>query len=54
MTAHNHFILKCHLCSKVISQCRCMDKNKETRMTVCAACKEIIQKANEEIKEALK
>ncbi len=35
-----HFIEKCKYCGVVISQCRCMDCNKETVMSVCGKCLE--------------
>lgn len=34
-----HFIEKCKYCSKVISQCRCMDKNKAVILSICDDCK---------------
>lgn len=39
---HAHGILKCRYCNIVITQCRCIDKNKEVRLTVCAKCKEML------------
>jgi len=34
----SHFIKKCKECDKIISQCRCMDKNKEVRYSICNNC----------------
>ena len=33
-----HFIEICRICGKVISQCRCMDCNKERRTSICSDC----------------
>lgn len=34
-----HFIMKCKKCERIISQCRCPDKNKTVRyMESCAIC----------------
>lgn len=40
MNDHGHFICYCSKCEKVISQCRCMSKDKEVRYEVCDDCKE--------------
>lgn len=37
--AHNHKIIKCSVCTTIISQCRCMSKDKVTELIVCDACK---------------
>lgn len=44
---HNHFIKKCS-CGKVISQCRCMAKDKTVLLEEngCAECRAKIQKAD--------
>lgn len=42
----DHFIEKCRRCDGTISQCRCFDKNKEVRYSICENCKKEI--ANEE------
>lgn len=34
-----HFIKRCSVCDKVISQCRCMDKNKLVVYDTCDECK---------------
>jgi hypothetical protein len=34
----SHFIEKCSLCNVVISQCRCMTCDKETRWSTCTKC----------------
>lgn len=39
----NHYIIKCKICSTVISQCRCMAKDKEVRLAICAECKEKLE-----------
>lgn len=36
---HNHQIKKCSSCDTVISQCRCMDKNKTVIYELCEECK---------------
>ena len=33
-----HFIKKCSSCGKIISQCRCMDHNKEVVYSLCSEC----------------
>ena len=35
-----HFIEKCRECGTVISQCRCMSKDKTVRYGICNKCKE--------------
>lgn len=35
---HNHFITKCKICGIVISQCRCMSKDKTEILEVCDDC----------------
>lgn len=37
----SHFVEKCKVCKKVVSQCRCICCNsKEERWTVCPVCKQ--------------
>jgi len=35
-----HYKVVCNECGVVITQCRCMDANKETRYGVCEKCRE--------------
>jgi hypothetical protein len=39
MTHTNHIIVKCRKCDILITQCRCMDKNKPVIYDVCSACR---------------
>ena len=41
---HEHFIEKCKDCDKIISQCRCISKDKEIKYSICEKCIKI--KAN--------
>lgn len=36
--SNGHFIEKCKVCGVTITQCRCMDPNKEVRYSICGAC----------------
>ena len=36
---HNHFITKCKICKVIISQCRCVSKDKTETWGVCDECK---------------
>ena len=36
--SHEHFIEKCTNCGGVISQCRCIDKNKTIKYSICDKC----------------
>ena len=35
-----HFILKCTECGRTITQCRCMEPDKELRWAVCMECEQ--------------
>lgn len=35
----SHFIKKCKICLKTITQCRCPDKNKTVEWDICEECK---------------
>ena len=37
--SHDHFIIKCKVCEGVISQCRCMSKEKSVLWQLCDKCK---------------
>lgn len=37
----SHYIKKCKICKKVISQCRCMSCNKTEIFDICNECKKI-------------
>lgn len=43
-----HYIERCKFCNKVMSQCRCIDCNKQVIYSVCTRCSEL--KDNEERK----
>lgn len=34
----SHYIIICKICNVIISQCRCMDKNKEIKGSICSKC----------------
>ena len=34
----NHYIKKCRVCDKIITQCRCPAKDKKVILTVCDEC----------------
>ena len=38
MEQHGHFIKYCKVCGRVISQCRCMARDKETLYGICEEC----------------
>ena len=38
---HGHFIEKCLFCGTIISQCRCMSKDKRIDYSICQQCKEL-------------
>ena len=40
---HNHMITKCSECDTVISQCRCMSKDKSVTYELCDECKEKVK-----------
>lgn len=37
---HSHHIKKCSSCDKIISQCRCMSKDKTITYELCDKCKD--------------
>ena len=47
MEPHGHFIEYCKMCGKVISQCRCMAKDKETLYGICEECEAKQERRNE-------
>ena len=44
-----HYMVKCNLCDKVISQCRCMAENKEVKYEICDECKDKLGKSSKEL-----
>ena len=36
----SHFVTLCRKCSRVINQCRCFSKDKETRWEICTRCRD--------------
>jgi len=36
---NGHFITKCVNCEEIVSQCRCLDKEKEVRPGACGPCR---------------
>lgn len=34
----SHFVEKCRVCTRVLTQCRCPDPHKEVRWSICAEC----------------
>jgi len=48
MSSHGHFKIVCN-CGKVISQCRCMSKNKTVTVGVCDECKQDLINPTKEV-----
>lgn len=56
MKVHNHFKTVCIKCRTVISQCRCISKNKSVLRTICDKCNELpkVEKAEKKTTKKVK